>query len=128
MEAVTVRDVGKTGVMLALSDSMEAAKARHEVQSMQGRLAEKEMRIRALMAEVDRLTAEAKEKDKKIVELRRTLKHYREQRMEAYARGLNGKSQDETEKINRLQGLLAAFSVGMVSVMLLTWGIIAFVR
>ena len=119
-QALTIKEAGAEGVMLAFQDSMQAAKMSREVKTMEKRLAESNLRNRQLLAELDRKDGIIKLKDREIASLRKENKTYRHQHMAAYEKHLCGQRESEKTRPERLCKYLIAFTIGMVSIMVLT--------
>lgn len=119
-QALTIKEAGAEGVVLAFQDSMQAAKMSREVKALEERLAESNLRNRQLMAELDRKDRDIKLLKREIAEQRKLNRDYRRQHMAAYEKYLCGQREGDNDKIARMTKYLIAFTIGMVSIMALT--------
>ena len=70
--------------------------------------------------EAERLRMEISLRDAEIADLRREVRTYRRQHLEAYGKYLEGQREDLNSKGARWQRYMVAFTLGMVSIMVLT--------
>ena len=73
-----------------------------------------------LEGENARLKREIALRDAEIADLRKEVKAYRKQHLEAYGKYLEGQREDLNSKGARWQRYMVAFTLGMVSIMTLT--------
>ena len=83
------------------------------------REAQNEM-LEELQGEAARLKAEISLRDAEIADLRKEVRAYRKQHLEAYGKYLEGQREDLNSKGARWQRYMVAFTLGMVSIMVLT--------
>ena len=77
-------------------------------------------RLEELKGEAQRLQMEISLRDAEIADLRKEVKAYRKQHLEAYGKYLEGQREDLNSKGARWQRYMVAFTLGMVSIMVLT--------
>ncbi|MBR3503833.1 MAG: hypothetical protein IKO07_06265 [Clostridia bacterium] len=119
-QALTVKEAGVEGVVLAFQDSMQAAKMSREVKTLEEKLAESNLRNRQLLAELDRKDGIIKLRDREISCLKKANRAYRRQHMAAYEKYLCRQREGDNDKIARMTKYLIAFTIGMVSIIALT--------
>lgn len=118
-QALTIREAGAEGVMLAIADSMKAAKVSRENEALSAE-------IERLKEENGKLKRTLRQKDQRIAALSKANRSYCRQHIVAYEKYLCMQREYSNSKPERLCKYLIAFTVGMVSIMVLTIMIMIF--